>query len=107
MFYQWETITPTIPLRAELTEIDEEETAEPTEEVFHGFEQREVEEALELQAIFRENNVERAKQDEVSGAGVSMEIEENVETVTEESLKRRENLSPRERKKRKAAARAR
>ena len=53
LFYRWETTTPTIPQRAELIEIDEEENAEAEEEVFHGFEQREVEEALELQAILR------------------------------------------------------
>ena len=104
--YRWETITPTILPRAELIEIVEEETAEPAEEVFHGFEQREVDEALELQAIFRENNVERTKQDKVPEIDLSMETEEIVGTETEESPKRRENLSPRERKRRKAAARA-
>ena len=72
----------------------EEETEEPAEEMFYGFEQREVEEALELQAIFRENNAER-------------EMEKDVDTESEESPKKREHLSPRERKRRKAVARAR
>ena len=84
---------PVVLPRAELVEIVEGETEEPAEEVFHGFEQEEVEEALELQAMFRENNAERL-------------VEENMEPETEVSPKRRENLSPRERKKRKAAARA-
>ena len=84
---------PVVLPRAELVEIVEGETEEPAEEVFHGFEQEEEEEALELQAMFRENNAERL-------------VEENMEPETEVSPKRRENLSPRERKKRKAAARA-
>ena len=84
---------PVVLPRAELVEIVEGETEEPAEEVFHGFEREEVEEALELQAMFRENNAERL-------------VEENMEPETEVSPKRRENLSPRERKKRKAAARA-
>ena len=84
---------PVVLPRAELVEIVEGESEDPAEEAFHGFEWEEVEEALELQAMMRENNAERL-------------VEENMEPETEVSPKRRENLSPRERKKRKAAARA-
>ena len=82
-----ETITLTVTPSAELIEIVEEESEEPAEETaevieegFHGFEQREVDEARELQAIFRENNVERTKQDEVPEIDLSMETEEIVGT---------------------------
>ena len=84
---------PVVLPRAELVEMVEEEFKEPVEEAFHGFEREEVEEALELQAIFRENNAER----------LAKEIEPEIEILP----KRSENLSPKERKKRKAAARAR
>ena len=53
-----------------------------------------MEEALELQAMMRENNAERL-------------VEEDIEPEMEVPPKKKDNLSPRERKKRKAAARAR
>ena len=100
---------PVIP-RAEINEIAEEDVIEEdfhdaeevlhglelneTEKAFHGFGRDEVEEALELQALFRANN-EREVTEEVSGAEIEV------------SPIRRENLSPKERRKRKAAARAR
>ena len=52
-----------------------------------------MEEALELQAMMRENNAER--------------LVEDIEPEMEVPPKKKDNLSPRERKKRKAAARAR
>ena len=88
---RWGMDDPAVLPRAEITEIVEEESAE---EAFHGFEEEEVEEALELQAMIRANNAERV-------------VEEVVEPEIEIAPNRRENLSPRERKKRKAAARAR
>ena len=79
--------------RAELVEIVEGETEEPAEEVFHGFEQEEVEEALELQAMFRENNAERL-------------VEEIMEQEVEILPERRKNLSPRERKKKESCGKS-
>ena len=71
---------------------DDEEEASETEGAFHGFELEEVEKALELQAKFGADNDKDATE-EVLGSEVS--------------LSRRKNLSPKERRKRKAAAKAR
>ena len=92
--YRWGMDDPVVLPRANLVELGEEEgAAEPAEEGFYGFEQEEVEEALELQAMMRENNAER--------------LVEDIEPEMEVPPKKKDNLSPRERKKRKAAARAR
>ena len=104
---RWGMDDPAIQ-RAEIVKIVEEDVVEEdfhdaeemlhgrelseTEEAFHGFGLEEVEEALELQAMFKANNEE--------------EVAEEV-LETEVSPIRRENLSPKERRKRKAAARAR
>ena len=76
---------------------ESEEIEDDVEEAFHGFNSDEVEKALELQAIFRDNN----------GTNVERLAEVDMEQNTEITPERRQNLSPRERKKRKAAARAR
>ena len=94
--------------RGEIEEITEEDVVEEvfhdaeelvqglelseTEEAFHGFELEEVEKALELQAKFGADNDKDATE-EVLGSEVSPS--------------RRKNLSPKERRKRKAAAKAR
>jgi hypothetical protein len=92
IFYQWETLTPTRLQRAEIVEMDEEEengeadivevveeeNVENEEEGFYGFEDEVVEEALELQALFREDVSERVNM-ETSMEGVEneeMEIED-------------------------------
>ena len=71
---------------------DNEEEATEMEEAFHGFELEEVERALELQAMFGVENDKDATE-EVLGSEVSPN--------------KRKNLSPKERRKRKAAAKAR
>ena len=76
---------------------ESEEIEDDVEEAFHGFNSEEVEKALELQAMFRENN----------GTNVEGLTEVDVGQDTDITPERRQNLSPRERKKRKAAARAR
>ena len=101
--YRWGMGDPVVLPRAEIVEIVEEEIEEPVEEAFHGFEREEVEEALELQALIRENNAQRLADDNNAERVVEVELEPEVEV----SPIRRENLSPRERKKRKATARAR
>ena len=63
-----------------------------TEEAFHGFDLEEVERALKLQAVFGTRN--------------EMDVTEEV-LESEVSPSRRKNLSPKERRKRKAAAKAR
>ena len=72
--------------------VDNEEEATETEEAFHGFGLEEVERALELQAKFGADN-----EKEATGEVLSSEV----------SPSRRKNLSPKERRKRKAAAKAR
>ena len=104
--YRWETITPTVLPRAELIELHKEERVEPEEEAFHGFDEREVEEALELQALFIENDSGGAREEGRPNIELSLEIVENEEMETDQSVKKRKNYSHKERKKRKAAARA-
>ena len=104
---------------------DNEEEAIETEEAFHGFGLEEVERALELQAKFGANDEEEATETEEAFHGFELEEVEkalelqakvgadNDKDATEEvlgsevSLSRRKNLSPKERRKRKAAAKAR
>ena len=43
------------------------------EKAFYGFDQGEVEEALELQAIFRGANTEEVEMEEASNVGLNME----------------------------------
>ena len=104
---RWGMDVPAVQ-RAEIEEITEDDVVEEdfhdaeeivqglelseTEEAFHGFGLEEVERALELQAKFGADN-EKEATEEVLGVEVPPI--------------RRENLSPKERKKRKAAARAR
>ena len=76
---------------------ESEEIEDDGEEAFHGFNNEEVKEVLELQAIFRENN----------GTNAERLIEVDLEQNSDITPERRQNLSLRERKKRKAAARAR
>ena len=59
--------------RAEIVEINEEENVESEEEAFYGFDLGEVEEALELQAIFRGANTEKVEMEEASNVGLNME----------------------------------
>ena len=59
--------------RAEIVEINEEENVESEEEAFYGFDLGEVEEALELQAIFRGANTEEVEMEEASNVGLNME----------------------------------
>ena len=105
LFYRYETTTPIILPRAEIVEINEEdENVESEEEAFYGFDLREVEEALELQAIFRGADAEEVEKEEASNVGLGMENAEIEEIEIEESPKWKKNLSPKERRKRKAAA---
>ena len=100
--------------RAEIEEITEEITEEDvveevfhdaelelsdTEDAFHGFDLEEVERALKLQAEFGTGN-EMDVTEEVLESEVSV-------LESEVSPSRRKNISPKERRKRKAAAKAR
>ena len=97
-------ITPNILPRAEIVEINEEdESIDSEEEVFHGFDLREVEEALELQQAVLQGA-------EGDGEELEESLTDGLELINEEiqmadSQKGKTNLSPKERQKQKVAAR--
>ena len=98
--------TPIILPRAEIVKINEEdEIVELEEEAFHGFDLREVKEALGLRAIFQGADEEEVEKEGASNVGMDVENAEIEEIEIEESPKRKKNLSTKERRKRKAAAR--